>query len=786
MTPEIALALAILGLSVFLFITERIKMEVVALLVLVTLAVTDLVTPAQALAGFSNSAVITVLAMFIISGGLTRTGIADLIGRQVLRLAGEGEIRLIVVIMITAGVMSAFMNNVGVAAMMLPVVMDIARRTQRPPSRLLMPLAFGSLLGGMLTLIGTPTNILVSDALSDAGLEPFQLFDYTPVGVVILVAGIIFMALIGRYLLPMRDPGRETTAAGKDLHDVYNLQERLYTIKLPPGSPLPGKTLLESRLGAALRLNVVAVLRHGQAHLAPGPGFLLQAGDQLVVQGRPDLLTEMQNRRYLAVEEGKQAVQKLFDGQFNALEGRLAANSPLVGRTLYQSDLRRQRGVNVLSILRNGTLQRSGLQDTTLQAGDRLLLLGPQNRLDALAQTDDFTELRTIEETRLSQIYRLHEYFLGVVIPADSPLAGQTLAESRLGDALGLTALGIIRDDAVQLLPLPDQVLQAGDLLLVQGSADNLLILRALQALQIEPLAAPDLGGLESDQVGLAEVVLSPHTTLAGKSLRQLHFREKYSLSVLAIWRGGRAYRSNLRDMDLRLGDALLVYGTRQKVQVLGREPDFIVLTASAQEPVRLNKAPLALLIMVAVLLPVFMEWLPISISAMMGATLMMLFGCLTMEEAYRYIELKAIFLIAGMLPLGVAMEQTGAAALLAETVLSATAAFGPLAVVASLFLLTAAATQVMPSAAVAVLMTPIALSAAADQGLSATALVMVVALATAATFLSPVSHPANVLIMGPGGYRFADYVRVGLPLTFIIMLITLFVMPLFWPLVIG
>jgi di/tricarboxylate transporter len=279
------------------------------------------------------------------------------------------------------------------------------------------------------------------------------------------------------------------------------------------------------------------------------------------------------------------------------------------------------------------------------------------------------------------------------------------------------------------------------------------------------------------------EVVLSPHTTLVGRTLRDLHFREKYGLHVLAIWRQGRAYRSQLRDMPLQFGDALLLYGPREKLMLLGSEPDFLVLTQEAQEPPRLDKAPVAAIVMAAVLVPVILGWVPISIAAVTGAALMVLTGCLTMDEAYRFIEWRAVFLIAGMLPLGVAMEQTGTAQFVAEGVVSAVGRFGPLAMLAGLYILTTLATQVMPNAAVAVLLAPIALSTATDLGISPFALMMVVAVAASASFLSPVAHPANVLIMGPGGYRFADYIRVGLPLTIVVLVVVLLVLPLFWPL---
>ena len=319
--------------------------------------------------------------------------------------------------------------------------------------------------------------------------------------------------------------------------------------------------------------------------------------------------------------------------------------------------------------------------------------------------------------------------------------------------------------------------------MLVKGDPDDLARLRALQELEIDREPIPALRDLESAQIGIMEAVLSPHTTLGGKTGRQLPFREKYGLNVLAIWRAGRAYRSNLRDMALRFGDALLLHGRRDRLRLLGSEPDFLVLTEEAQEMPLLNKAPLAALVMGAALLLVSLGWLPIYIATVVGATLMVLTGCMTMEEAYRFIEWRAVFLIAGMLPLGIAMEQTGAARFLAEGMVAVVGGLGPRAVMAGLYLLATLATQVMPNPAVAVLLAPIALSTAGNVGVSPYALMMVVALAASASFLSPVAHPANVLIMGPGGYRFVDYIKVGLPLTLITLVVTLLTVPLIWPL---
>jgi len=266
-------------------------------------------------------------------------------------------------------------------------------------------------------------------------------------------------------------------------------------------------------------------------------------------------------------------------------------------------------------------------------------------------------------------------------------------------------------------------------------------------------------------------------------TLRGMNFREKYGLTVLAIWRKGTAYREDLRDMALQFGDALLLYGPWDKLNLLGREPDFLVLTEAAQEPPREEKAKLALTIMAAVLIPVIMDWVPIYIAVVIGAAFMILTRCLTMEEAYRYIEWKAVFLIAGMLPLGTALDNTGAARILAEGVVGTLGPFGPYAVLFGLLVITFIGTSIIPTAALVVLMVPIALKTAASLGISPYALMMGIAMAASSSFTSPISHPANVLVMGPGGYRFIDYIKVGVPLTLVVLVVLMIALPIFWPL---
>ncbi len=779
MTSEIAIVLTILAIAIILFITERVRVDVVALLVLFGLALTGLVSTSEALSGFSNPAVITVWAMLILSGALARTGIAGLIGHRVLRWAGNGEIRLLIIIMLTVGVLSGFMNDIGVASLFLPVVIDIARRTKRAPSKLLMPLAFAALLGGLNTLIGTPPNILISEALRDAGLRSFQMFDYTPVGIAVLIAGTAFMVLVGRHLLPERDIAKEfATAENSDIKDMYELHERMVVLRLPTHSTLEGKTLAESRIGSVLGLNVIAILRDGDTHLAPGPDVCLRSEDRLLVEGRLDQLIELHGRHHFVFEEERLPVGRLVTGEIELVEIQVPPQSHLIGRNLRELGFRHQYNAIVLAIQRDSDVFYSNLENLPLQSRDILLVQVHKSHLHELQKDSD---LEVSKPDSLSA-YNLEEQLMMVHVPQDSSLVDKTLIESRLGDAFGLGVMGIVRQGTTHLMPDPEERLKAGDTLLIKGKHEDLLTVEGLQSLEIDIQESLDMAELESKEIGLVEAVLSPHSTLTGKTARELNFRAKYGLTVLAIWREGRAYRSNLRDIALRFGDALLLYGPRDKLRLLGTEPDFLVLSEEVQEPPRLKKAPVALLVMGLVLLPAVLGWIPIAISAVGGVALTILTGCLTMEEAYRYIEWKAIFLIAGMLPLGIAMEQTGAARFLADGVVDIIGGLGPTAIMAGLFILAALASQVMPNPAVAVLLAPVALNTAVDLGVSPYPLMMAVAVSASAAFLSPVGHSANILIMGPGGYRFSDYVKIGTPLTLVVLLIVLLVMPVFWP----
>ncbi|MCY3731676.1 MAG: SLC13 family permease [Rhodospirillaceae bacterium] len=784
MTFEIGLVLTILTVSLVLFVSERIRMDVIALMVLGTLVLTRLVTPEEAVAGFSNAAVIAVWAMFILSDGLTRTGIANVIGRTVLGLAGTRESRMIVVVMLTAGALSAFMNNIGVAALMLPVVIEIARRTRIPASRLLMPLAYGCLLGGLTTMIGTPPNLLISGALQVAGESSFGLFDITPIGAGVLATGTLFVAFAARHFLPRIKPEEETQRRGqRNLRTQYGLHSRAFEMRVPEDSILVGKTLGQSRIGAAAGLIVIALEHDGRTELMPSRQTVLRGRHKLFVQGRLDRFREFQRWSELVIEREAPVLQGLMAGQVRLVEVVVKQNSPLVAQLLHHSEFRKSYGANVLAIRRGELVRRINLAHVPLRPGDTLLLQASPETVEELERSAEFSGCREVGEQELSELYRLQERIFVVRVPRESQLSGDTLMRSRLGDAFDFRLLALFREGELRIMPEPDQSLRSGDLLLIQGREEDLDVLRGLQELQVEQGAPADFHGFESDRLSLLEATLDPRSGLAGQPLSEINFRDRYGLELVAVWRSGEAIRSNLDQLVLQLGDALLLLGPRDKLGVLERDPEFLILTPVTRRPGNTARAPLAGGIMLAVVASVLAGWLPIYIAAVIGATLMVVTRCLSMEEAYRAIDWRAIFLIAGMLPLGTAMQQTGAAEFLAQQTMQLLGPMGPWWVIAGLYLVTAAATMIIPTAALVVLMSPIVLSASTDLGIAPQTAMMAVAMAASASFTSPISHPANVLVMGPGGYRFADSLKLGLPLTVLVFVTVMLLLPVFWPL---
>ncbi len=781
MTFEIILVFSILAVAILLFVTEVIRVDLVGLAVLVTLALTGLIGPEQALAGFSNPAVITVWAMFILSAGLSRTGVSRVIGNQVMRFARGANGRLISVLMTITALLSAFMNNIGVAAMFLPITLDIARRTKRPASQLLMPMAYGSLLGGLILLIGTASNLLVRDALREAGYEPLGMFDFTIGGLIILVLSVTYMTLIGRRFLPNYEPIQPLSADHKkevDIHAVYGLEERLAYLVLPEDSSLAGKTLTESRIGHVLELNVLSIQRKNHRNIPAEVNTVLEGGDRLLILGRLDRIEEIANHPIITIDEKIPTISRLISDKIGLAEFQITSDSSFAGHSLAKINFRHQYKLSVLAIHQGEIVRRSNLQNIDLKSGDRLLLQGLKSNMEAISDQPGFHYLGVNE----AQDYQLEERLLYIRIPEGSVLVGRSLEESRLGAAYGMAALTIDKGDENFQIPEPGYILQAGDRLVVGGRPVDIEVMRGLDSIQIDRKVDTKLEEIESGGMQIVEVMLSPYTTLAGKTLQELRFREQYGLSILAIWRGNRAYRTALANIPLNFGDALLCYGPPERFQMLSNNSDFVVLKTEFQVEPKIKKAPLASLIMVSVIGSVIFLGLPISIAAITGCVLMVVTQCLSMEEAYQGIDWRSVFLIASMLPLGIAMDQTGAAAYLATLVIDSVGAYGPTAILAGLMVLSMISTQFMPSPVVAVLMSPIALTTAINLGVSPYPFMMGIAYALAAAFLSPVAHPANVLVMSPGSYRFIDYFKQGLPLALIVLAVSIPLLPILFP----
>lgn len=784
MTFEIALVLGILAISLVLFISEVIRMDVVALLVLGALTVTGLVDSNQAFAGFSNSAVITVWAMFILSDGLTRTGIADIIGRQVMRLAGRREIAMITVIMITGAVLSAFMNNIGVAALMLPVVVEVARRTRIPPSRLLMPLAYSTLLGGLMTLIGTPPNLLISESLVLNGYEPFELFDFTPLGGAVMIIGVAFVALIGRLVLPRRRAARDKHVSQRSLRSRYKLQERTFMLRVPTDSILVGKTLAETLIGASTGLIILAVIRNGRSETLPRRQTVLRGGDGLLVEGRVDQFRELRRWADLVIEREAPVLKSMVASKIGYAAVTIADSSPVVSELVRHAAFRSRFDVSVVGILRRGSYRLKKLAYVPIKAGDQLLVQGEIEAIEQLEKFADFTSVDILSEEELAKEYHADEHMFVVRLPKSSGLAGETLAKSRLADVFDFRVVAIFRDGELNVMPHGDDVLLGGDLLLIEGQHSDLDVLRGLQELEIDTKVPANVPAFESERLTLMDATLDPRSALAGRTVGELNFRERYGIELAGIWREGETVGTDLADERLQIGDALLLLGPRDRLQLLSSDPDFLILTPLGQRPPDTRRAPLAALIMFAVVLAVMLGYAPISVAAVIGGTIMVLTGCLNMEQAYRAIDWRAIFLIAGMLPLGTAMQETGAAEYLANQVMELLGDAGPWPVIMGLYILTAMATMIIPTAALVVLMSPIVLSAMRDLGVAPETAMMAVAMAASASFTSPISHPANILVMGPGGYRFIDYLKVGVPLTIVVFITVMVFLPMLWPLV--
>lgn len=624
MTLEMWYTLGILVIAILLFVTEWLRVDVVALVVVVTLMITGVLSTSQALAGFSNPVVLIVAALFIVGGAVLQTGLAGLIGQSILRIAGQSEARLVMVIMIAAALLSGLMSDTGTVAVLLPAIVTLARSANFSPSRLLIPVSYGALLGGATTLIGTPPNIIISDLLRAEGEASFEFFSYTPVGLLMLLAGTTFMVLVGRRILPEhRTQGgvQQQVESPKELLDSYRLPDNLYRLRVPEASTLCGQTVAEARLREQFGVNVLEIVR------APEPQALVRLGEQ---------------------------------------------------RLVWQTET-------------------------------------------------------------LDTIY-----------------------------------------------PTAQTSLNAGDVLIVQGEETAVKGAVAFWQLAMQPVSTEDEQALFTEEAGIAEVLLPPRSALLGKTLVETHFGSTYRLTVLNIIRPGQTEESfDLKEVTFQVGDILLVQGYWQNILALRKHPrDFVVLgqpEALAGAPYR-HRAPVALLILLGMLVALVAGIGSVAAVSMTAGLLMVLTGCLTMDDAYAAIDWKSIVLIAGMLPMSTALEEVGLVAEIAQGLTDVLGGLGPLVIMAGLFLITSVFTQVISNTATAVVIAPIALATARELDVAPQAFLMAVSIAASMAFASPVASPVNTLVMGAGNYRFADYIRAGVPMILIMLLVTLIGVPLLWP----
>ncbi|HAG82441.1 MAG TPA: SLC13 family permease [Cyanobacteria bacterium UBA12227] len=585
----IVLTLTVLVLALICFIGEWLPVDITAITITVVLMLLGLVTPDEGISGFSNSATITVMAMFILSEGIGRTGVIQIVRDLLMQWGGNKPSQQIFVMGGIVGPITAFINNTAVVAVFLPIVEDWCKKQNISVSKLLIPLSYSTVLGGMITLIGTSTNIVASGMSKKLGYGEFGLFQFTPVGLITFAVGLIYLAIVAPRLLPDRKPS--------------------------------------------------------------------------------------------------------------------------------SSDL-------------------------------------------------------------VSQDYRLNDYVSEVVIKPRSSLVGQTLRSTEIQRKFDLDVLELIRNDSHFPQPIADKVLAAGDILLVRGSRADLLKIRDERGIDILPdmqFGPKALGEAElsSEEEGVAEVLILSNSNLIGSSLKDLRFRQRYNATVLAIRRGEELLRERMGKIPLRFGDLLLVQGPKQSFLGLQTTSDLLVMEQQDIETLRRDKAAIALAIIVGVVVIAAFDWVPILVTSLAGVILMIITGCLKPGEIYGAVRWDIIFLLAGLFPLGTAMEKSGANEWLASNLVAIGGHFSGYWVLVFFYLATSLLTELLSNNAAVILMIPVAIEVAKTLDLNPFAFMFAVTFAASNSYLTPIGYQTNTMVYGPGGYKFLDFTRVGAPLNLLLLVIT-------------
>ncbi|PHM75046.1 SLC13 family permease [Xenorhabdus kozodoii] len=608
MSSELLWVLTLLLIAIVLFTTNKVRMDVVALLVIIAFVLSGTLTLSEATVGFSDPNVLLIAALFVIGEGLVRTGVAYQMGDWLVRVAGNSETKMLVWLMLSVAGLGAFMSSTGVVAIFIPVVLSVAARMKTSPGRLMMPLGFAGLISGMMTLVATPPNMVVNSELVREGLRGFDFFSITPIGILVLMAGVAYMLVARRWL----------------------------------------------------------------------GGINHQAADERYQRTFRDLIRDYK-----------------LSGR--ARRFTLRQNSPLVGHTLDESGLRARYGANVIGIERWRKFRR------------------------------------------------------------------------------------------VMVAATGDIELQGQDVLLVDLSDSDVDLREFCREQQLEPrVLRGEYFSEHSRHVGMAEVSVIPESELLGQSLRAMKFRTRYGLNVVGIRRGGKALEGKLVDEPLLLGDTLLLIGDWKLIRALKtKTPDFIVLNlpleVESAAPAT-SQAPHALFCLTLMVAMMMTNEIPNFIAALIACLLMGKFRCIDMESAYRAIHWPSLILIVGMMPFALALQKTGGIDLIVHGLMDVAGDMGPRVMLMCLFVLCAMIGLFISNTATAVLMAPIAIAAANEMAVSPLPFAMIIGLAASAAFMTPVSSPVNTLVLGPGGYRFADFLKLGVPFTLIVMGISVAIIPILFP----
>ncbi len=609
MNGELIWVVALLVVAMVLFATNKLRMDVVALLVIVAFVLSQTLTLQEALSGFSDPNVILIAALFIIGEGLVRTGVAYQMGDWLVKVAGSSETKMMVLLMLTVSGLGAVMSSTGVVAIFIPIVLSVCAKMKIPPSRMMMPLSFAGLISGMMTLVATPPNMVVNSELMRDGIPMFGFFSFTPIGTVVLVLGIGYMLVARRWLSGTTNTNSADKWARRTMRDLI----RDYKLT-----------------GRARRLTV-----------RPG--------------------------------------------------------SPLIGHTLDELHLRARYGANVIGIERWRKFRR------------------------VMVRAFGSTELRP------------------------------------------------------------------RDVLLIDMSASDVDLRQFCSDEMLEPMVLRgDYFSEQVREVGMAEVSLVPESSLLGKSIKEIQFRSYYGLNVVGIRRNGETLEGKLVDDPLLIGDILLVIGDWKQIRYLqSQSRDFLVLNLPAEvdemAPAR-SQAPHALFCLALMVALMLTDEVPNAIAAIIACLLMGKFRCIDMDSAYRSIHWPSLILIVGMLPFAQALQKTGGVDLIVKGLMDLVGDMGPRVVLLSLFILCASIGLFISNTATAVLMAPIAVAAAREMQVSPYPFAMMIAIAASAAFMTPVSSPVNTLVLAPGGYKFSDFIKIGVPFTLIIMVVSVFLIPLLFP----